>query len=312
MSVIIPNWNGLAHLESCLDSLSQQTRPPDETIVVDNGSTDGSIPFITSRFPWVRVVPLQENMGFAFAVNRGIEAANGEFIALINNDTALAPLWVETMVEALKANDHAGSAACKMLRFFERSIIDAAGDVLTRSGSPYSRGSEEPDDGRYNSREWVFGACAGASIVRKEVFRKIGLFDEDFISYYEDVDFAFRAQLAGFRCLYVPEAICFHKRGATSVALSGYAARFQERNLTCLYVKDFPALLLISKLPIILASRVRRLFRLLLAGSGMHAVRGTLEGVTLAPKMLAKRMAVQRTRTSSIAYLRTLMRGAQS
>jgi GT2 family glycosyltransferase len=308
VSIVIPNWNGLAHLPDCLESLKAQSMRPTETIIVDNGSTDGSVDFVRNNYPWASIVMLPSNAGVAVAMNRGIVASNGEYVALLNNDTALAPDWLETMVRALQSESAVGSVACKMLRFFDRQTIDAAGDFLTRAGSPYSRGSNEPDDGRYDTREFIFGACGAAALFRRIVFDDIGLFDEDFVSHYEDVDLAFRAQLAGYRCLYVPDAVCYHKRGATYNSVSDRTIRIQERNLTAYYVKSFPAGLLLAKLPLILASRARRLYRSFRTGVGSPAVAGLWEGVMLAPKMIGKRKSVQPKRRTSINYMKSFMR----
>jgi len=307
ISIVIPNWNGLVHLRDCLEAVGRQTLRPLETILVDNGSDDGSFDFVRDSFRGVHLIGLSRNYGFAYAVNRGIEAARGELIALLNNDTEVDARWLELLASALVENEKAGSAACKMLNFFDRDIIDAAGDVLTRSGSPFSRGHGMKDDGSFDTRSPVFGACAGAALYRRKLFADVGLFDEQFISYYEDADLAFRAQLAGFTCTYVPQAVCYHKKGATTG--SQYPARMMERNLTAYYVKNFPWVVLMRKLPMILGGRVRRIFRSMLAGRGRSTWRGVLEGCLLIPSMLVKRHAVQRLRIVTSGYLCSFMEG---
>ena len=308
VSIIMPNWNGLDHLEDSLRSLAQQTLRPLETIMVDNGSTDRSVEFVQRRYPWVSIIQLDHNTGFAVAVNRGILAAKGEFLALLNNDTELSPTWLEVLVTALAERKELGSVAGKMLNFFDRSFIDGAGDGITIAGSPYTRGYAEPDDGRFSSREYVFGVCAGAALIRREVFDRVGMFDEDFISYFEDVDLAFRAQLAGYKSLYVPEAICYHKRGAPGNALATYPVRMQERNLTAYYIKDYPLMLLLTKTPLIVASRVRRIYRLMRAGMGRAMWHGFVEGLARIPRMLVKRREVQKRRTVPLSYMKSFMR----
>ena len=192
-------------------------------------------------------------------------------------------------------------AACKMLNFFRPGDIDGAGDVLTRSGAAATRGFGEPDDGRFNQREFLFGACAGAALYRRGLFQSIGTFDEDFVSYYEDVDLCYRAQLAGWKCIYVPTALCYHKRGATAKLLQDYPVRMLERNLTAVYVKNFPAAALFRKAPVIVASRFRHLFRTIRAGAGRPALEGFAGGLMLLPRMLKKRREVQRLRRISVA-----------
>jgi len=296
ITLVIPNWNGREHLQVCLESVQAQTLRPSKTILVDNGSTDGSVEYVEAHFPWVECVRVGHNAGFASAVNSGIQADAGEFVALLNNDTEIDSEWLRLLVEALEQDPGSGMAACKMLRFDQRNVIDGAGDGLTRGGAPYTRGAGEADDGRFDSRSYVFGACAGAALYRRKMFDQIGLFDEEFVSYYEDVDVCLRASLAGWKCLYVPEARCYHKRGATSARLPSYPIRMQERNLTALYVKDFPLEVLIRRGPTIFASRVRRVFRAFRAGIGPATARGFWDGFRLIPRMLAKRRPIQRSR----------------
>jgi GT2 family glycosyltransferase len=296
-TLVIPNWNGKDHLRTCLDSVHAQTLPPSRTILVDNGSEDGSVEFVEQEFPWVECIRIGHNAGFAVAVNRGILAGKDDFVALLNNDTELETSWLQFLAAALGEDRSAGMAACKMLRFEHRDVIDGAGDALTRAGAPYTRGAGEPDDGRYGTGSYVFGACAGAALYRRELFDAIGLFDEDFISYYEDVDLSMRALLAGWKCLYVPEARCYHKRGATSARRPAYPIRMQERNLTALYAKDFPFEVLVRRCPVIAASRIRRTYRAVTAGMGGATFRGIWDGCRILPRMLAKRRAVQRSRT---------------
>jgi len=296
ITLVIPNWNGREHLETCLKSVQAQTRRPSRTILVDNGSTDGSVEFVEQAFPWVDCVRLGHNTGFAVAVNRGIRAGTGEFVALLNNDTELDPEWLGLLAGALEQDGSAGMAACKMLRFDSRAVLDGAGDALTRAGAPFTRGSGEPDDGRFDAASYVFGACAGAAVYRRALFEGVGHFDEDFVSYYEDVDLCLRATLAGWRCIYVPGARCYHKRGASSARQPAYPIRMQERNLTALYVKDFPLEVLVRRGPVIVASRIRRTWRAFAAGTGSATLRGLWDGVKLIPLMLSKRRGVQRGR----------------
>jgi GT2 family glycosyltransferase len=309
VTIVIPNWNGEEHLRECLSSIDRQTVRPATTLLVDNGSTDGSLALVEKEFPWVTSIPFRENRGFAAAVNSGIVASRTAFVALLNNDTRLDSRWLETLLEVLRTHPDLGSAACKMLNFHHPEIVDAAGDALTRGGAPYTRGMGEPDDGRFDRREYVFGACAGAALYRRAVFDDIGLFDEDFVSYYEDQDLAFRAQLHGYRCMYVPAAICYHKRGATAKAIPFYPIRMQERNLTAFYVKNFPWRTFIAESPVIVGSRIRRIFRALRAGIGGPTLMGLAEGMFLIPRMLAKRRRVQKLRTVPLQVITDLLRG---
>jgi hypothetical protein len=305
-ALIIPNWNGKQHLELCLGSVAIQSTRPARTIVVDNGSSDGSLAYVAGRFPWVQCVSLPSNQGFAAAVNHGIKASQEEYVALLNNDTELDPRWLEEMLDALSSDPVAGMAACKMLRFDERSLIDAAGDAFTRGGSPVTLGSGEADGGSFNVRRYVPGTCAGAAVYRREMLTRIGLFDEDFVSYYEDADLSLRAQIAGYRCIYVPTSVCYHKRGATAARLRDFPVRMQERNLTALHLKNLPAAVLAKKGASFFGGRARRLWRECMAGSSGAAIGGALQGIALVPRMLRKRRHVLRLRTESTEYILTL------
>jgi GT2 family glycosyltransferase len=288
-TLIIPNWNGRLHLDVCLTSVGNQTRRPAQTILVDNGSSDDSLSFVAMRYPWVECVALPENRGFAAAVNTGIEMSTGSFVALLNNDTELDPGWLENMLRELHNDTTAGMAACKMLKFDARTTIDSAGDGLTRGGSPVTIGSGQPDGAAYNIRRYVTGTCAGAAVYRRELFRDVGLFDEDFVSYYEDMDLSLRAQLAGYKCVYVPSAVCFHKRGATSALLKDFPVKMQERNLTAVQIKNFPASVWLRRGPAIVGGRIRRLVREIRAGVGGAAIIGAVQGILAMPRTLRKR-----------------------
>ncbi len=298
-ALVIPNWNGREHLETCLNAVQRQSMPPHETVLVDNGSTDDSIALVRSAFPWVRIIGMGENAGFAAAVNRGIAETDAPYVALLNNDTDLDDRWLEILFNALAHDVAAGLASCKMLRYDRRDMIDGAGDALTRGGAPFTRGAGEPDDGKFDREEYVFGACAGAALYRRSLFANIGVFDEDFISYYEDVDLSWRALLAGWKCLYVPAAVCYHKRGASGNRMPGFPIRMQERNLTALHVKNLPAQLLVSHGPIMFGSRLRRIFRSLRSGAGRATLLGFIQGIFLIPRMLIKRRHIQASRTVS-------------
>src|SRR3712207_6126046 len=215
VTVVVPNWNGERFLSTCFGSLRLQSYTDFETVLVDNGSTDGSVAFVNRNFSEVRVLPLPENRGFSAAVNAGILSSDAEYVALLNNDTESDPGWLQAAVEAADAYPEAGFFASKLVVFDDRRILDGAGDVLRRSGLPYRLGHGEPDRGQYDEAAFVFGACAGAAMYRRGMLDDIGLFDEDFFANCEDGDLSFRAQLAGYRCLYVPGSVVYHVGSAT-------------------------------------------------------------------------------------------------
>src|SRR5579872_749509 len=182
VSIVIPNWNGKKFLPPCLDSLARQTYRNFEVIVIDNGSQDGSIELLEEHYPNVKIIALTHNTGFSFAVNRGIEASSGEYIALINNDTTLHEQWLEKMVSALKDYADIGSAACKMLSLDDPTVFDGTGDGLRCGLSPARIGHGEKDIGQFDEKRYVLGACGGAALYRKSMLLDIGLFDEDFFA----------------------------------------------------------------------------------------------------------------------------------
>jgi GT2 family glycosyltransferase len=311
VTVVVPNWNGKKFLKPCLNSLREQSFADFEVLVVDNGSTDGSTTLITRDFPEVRLLALGENRGFSAAVNAGIGASRSRYVALLNNDTEAHRHWLRTLVEAAEgASPEVGLFASKMLDFHDRRLLDGAGDALRRSGLPYRLGHGELDRGQYDAEAPVFGACAAAALYRREVFEEIGLFDEDFFAYCEDGDLSFRAQLAGYRCLYVPGAIVYHVGSAsTGGKRSPTATRLGTRNGLSLLVKNLPAPLVPGFLPFVVAGQLSRLF--VIAASSPRALPAHLEGLAgalrLLPGMLQKRRGIQARRRVPDGYLRRLL-----
>lgn len=238
-AVVIPNWNGAPWLGRCLDAVSAQTRPPDMVVVVDNGSTDGSLELLSERDS-VTTVALDRNTGFAAAANRGVEAAACDAVALVNTDVQLEPGWLEQVARALEADPQAGAVATKMLDRARPGLIDDAGDVLRRDGVCEQRGRGFAQDRLFDAPGEVFAACAGAAGYRAEALAAVGGFDERFFSYLEDVDLGLRLRLAGWRCLYVP-ARSLHVGGASAARLSRPAASWVARNTLLLVAKSFPA-----------------------------------------------------------------------
>jgi GT2 family glycosyltransferase len=297
-TVVIPNWNGRELLPICLDSLRRQSMPAD-VIVVDDGSTDGSAGLVRERYPEVRLIELGENRGFAAAVNAGIRASRSDCVALLNNDAEAAPGWLAGLVEALDTHADAGSAASKMLDYADRTRIDGAGDAFTWVGNAYRIGHGERDLGQYDAPAWVFGACAGAAIYRRQMLDALGLFDEAFFAYYEDADLSFRAQLAGYSCRYVPEAVVYHVGSATTGRSSDRTLYLQTRNRIALVLKNYPARFLAEKLPQVLRFQLDVLRRAQASGR-LPIVARALQGAAAdAPRALHARRATQHLRTVS-------------
>jgi len=287
VAVVIPNWNGMRWLPDCLESIAAQTASPAETIVVDNGSTDGSLELLHDT-PGVRVVSLGRNTGFAFAANRGVEAAESDLVALVNTDVVLVPDWLERMIAALESDSGAASVACKMVDLRDAGLLYDAGDVLRRDGACEQRGRFERDDGSFDEPGEVFGACAGAALYRRSVLLDAGGFDERYFTYLEDVDLALRMRLAGWRCRYEP-VVARHAGEGSSVKLSNPLHFWVERNTLLLLAKAFPA----RWLPWIAYRQLGWAWHAQRNGRLRAHLRGALAALPLMPSMLRDRRALR-------------------
>jgi GT2 family glycosyltransferase len=295
ISVVILNFNGRRYLNDCLSSLASQTCRDlgviYEVIVVDNASTDGSVENLQAQFPWVRLVKNEKNLGFAGGSNVGIRLAQGDFVMTLNNDTLSDDRLLEYMIKPMQADRDVGMCAAKML--FLDGRINSAGTCISRSGAAWDRGMFENDQGQYDMEEEVFGPCAGAALYRKEMLEEIGLFDEDFFLYMEDVDLAFRGRLAGWKCVYVPKAKVYHHHGGTAGFGSDLPVYYGNRNIIWYVIKDFPIGLLITSFPFILARNLAVVPYYALRGQGRVILRSKLDALRGIPKMLGKRGRVQ-------------------
>ncbi len=295
MTVIIPNWNGLRLLPTCLNALRQQTYRDFETIVVDNGSTDGSRELIAREYAEARVVALDSNRGFAPAVNAGIRAARGDVVVLLNNDTEADPHWLEEIARALNENPRAGMVACKLRLFDQRDHLHSAGDFYRVDGIPGNRGVWEEDRGQYDDARGVFGACGGAAAYRKAMLDEIGGFDEALGSYCEDVDLNWRARLAGYAVAYAPRAMVYHMVSATGGG--AIASFFVGRNFIWLLAKNYPAALWRKHWQKILGAQLRITQDALVNFRGAAArarLRGQIAGVLGLQRWLKRRGQVIR------------------
>ncbi|MGC9395862.1 MAG: glycosyltransferase family 2 protein, partial [Anaerolineae bacterium] len=307
ISVIIPNWNGAPHLPVCLDSLQRQTYPHVEMIVVDNGSHDNSLD-VLARYPDVQALALGENRGFTGACNAGFRVAQGDIQVLLNNDTEADPGWLEAVAAAFDGHPEVGLVASKMLLFDQRDTFHTAGDYVTPDGLAHNRGVWQKDEGQYDEAVYVFSACGGSAAYRKTMLDAIGLLDDDFFFSFEDVDLAWRGQLAGWRCLYVPEAVVYHKLKASG---GGITASFHDgRNRIYTLVKNYPADLWRIHWRTVLGAQVKLAWEALRLWRGAAAratLRGLLAGLWGIPKMLRKRRIIQTARRVDAAYLEKLM-----
>ncbi len=253
IDIIIPNWNGKQMLGHCLCSLEKQSCDDFSITVVDNGSSDGSAAFVKTRFPSVTVIEFSENRGFSAAVNKGIEQTGNPWILLLNNDTEVASNCIERLVSAINETSGYEFFALKMMAYHNRQVVDGAGDAVLRGGVGYRLGTRERDCEEYRIQKEVFGACAGAALYRRTLFDAVGLFDEVFFAYLEDVDFNLRAVRAGYRCCFLPDAVVYHIGSASSGSkINSFIVELSTRNnfwILCkhysgrLFLRFFPAIL---------------------------------------------------------------------
>jgi GT2 family glycosyltransferase len=305
VTAVVLTYNGRELLEIVLPSLAAQTCPGLKLLVVDNGSRDDSLEYLASAWPDVEVVAIPDNVGVTKALNRGLEAAAGaDYVALFNNDMEMEPDCLSELVRALEEHPEAGSAGAKLVDFHRRDVLDGTGDTLRWTGLATRRGHGEPNDGRYSEAEAVFGACGGAALYRRTTLEQIGLLDDSFFAFSEDVDWALRAQLAGWTCRYVPSAVVYHMGSATiGRGLSDFTAYHLWRNAIWMIVKNYPAEALIRRAPALAFG-----FGLNMAAAWWEgkldvwrrAMRDAGKGL---PGALRRRRAVQRTRRSSLDEL---------
>jgi GT2 family glycosyltransferase len=303
VTAIVLNYNGAELLDVVIPSLERQTYPHLSVLLVDNGSTDESVARARARWPQVRILELPQNVGVAKALNRGVLECDTELVALLNNDIELEPDWLERLVAGLLQHPEAASASGKLLRFDDRAVIDAAGDVLRWSSAATNRGAGERDEGQYDRAEHVFSACAGAALYRRAAFDDVGLFDEDFFAYLEDIDWSLRAQLRRRGSWYEPAAVAYHKRGATTSASPGRYRPLQRRNQIWFVLKGYPAGMLLRHLPGIVLLNLGLALQDLRQGVPGATLRGWWAALRGLPGVVRKRRAIQRGRTADSAYL---------
>lgn len=249
-SVIIVNWNGREHLDVCMRSVFAQTYGDYSVLMVDNGSTDDSVAFVRQNFPRVRIIPLNQNTGFAEGNNVGIRTVLGDplikYVVTLNNDTEVEPDWLANLVDIASADETVGAVASKIKFFYERNKLDSAGDfLLPGTMKVVTRGYGEIDTGQYDRVEQCFSARAGAALYRRELLESVSqdgdYFDSRYFAYIEDTDLSIRARLQGWKIMYAPAAVVYHKVAATTKKMSYIFRRYRSgRNRLFTAIKDLP------------------------------------------------------------------------
>jgi GT2 family glycosyltransferase len=320
ISVVVVNWNRRELLRACLESLARQADVNFETIVVDNGSSDGSADLAANGFG-ARVIRNAENRGYCAANNQGIAAARGEFIALLNNDAEAEPGWLAALYRACSQRPGVGMAASKILVWEDPKYIDKAAHLIFPDGQNRGRGSGALDRGQFDREEDAAWPDGCAAMYRKEMLDSIGGFDEDLFAYGDDAELGLRARIAGWMCIYTPGAVVRHHRGSTMGMDSVDRVSLIERNRVLLAAKLFPwsllwlnpfyfAVRIVAGIAIARTNRgdtkhfpgLRGKWRLAKAIIG-----GDLAALPLIPKMLRKRAEIARIRRLKPAEVRALI-----
>ena len=248
VSIVIPNWNGKKFLKDCITSLRNQTHNNLEIIVVDNASQDDSVEYLQNNFPDTKVIEHSSNLGFGAANNTGISAARGEYIMMLNNDTRLEPECIEELIKSIIKDKKYGACASKILLENEDNLLDVAAIAVCLDGLSIGRGRLESSN-KFNDEEEVFFASDCACLYKKEMLDDISLinevYDADFFAYADETDMGWRAQLAGWKCVYNPKAVVYHLHSASSSSYSPFKAFLVERNRIWVAIKSLPVSFLI-------------------------------------------------------------------
>jgi GT2 family glycosyltransferase len=304
---VVPNWNGAETLGACLDSLLIQTLRP-RIIVVENGSTDGSNELL-GKYPSVEIIVLGRNHGFAGGVNAGIKRAleeKADFVALFNNDAVADKNWLKNLVDKAEKNPKLGIVTSKILNN-TGEYLDSTGEGYTTWGLPCPRGRREAVTDKYDKDTKIFAASGGASLYRTKTLEEIGLFDENFFAYYEDVDLSFRAQLAGWRVAYTPRAVVYHQIGATSSKISGFSTYHTMKNLPWLFWKNVPRRLIWRMAPRFKFAYFSFYVSAVARGQGWPATKGFGKMLLLLPYKLIQRRKIQSRRKVSANYIDSIL-----
>ena len=313
LAIIVLNWNGADDALNCVESLQQQTLRP-EIIIVDNNSSDDSVERFEDHVKSQKkdaaiLIKNSQNLGFAGGINTGLVYAkehNFEYIGVLNPDAIADKHWLKSLYTELTSHPSAGIATGLLLRR-DGNTIDTSGDFYIPWGLPGPRNRDEPTVNAPNQPGEIFGATGGGALYRTAMLNDIGLFDEDFFMYYEDVDLSFRAQLAGWKVRYTPKAIAYHKVGASSQKVPGLAVFNTFKNLPLVLIKNVPGRLFWTigarfflAYWLIFASAIRH-------GNSWPAFRGIFASLIRQPRAWVHRVKIQRNRKASIKYIRSII-----
>lgn len=308
-SIIIVSWNSAIYLPRCLTSLSQQTFKDFEVILVDNGSNDNTLLGLEEQYPslYLYIKKLNSNSGFAAANNIGAHLAHRQWIVLLNADAFPEPEWLESLLQAAKENPGYTIFASRQLQANARELLDGAGDAYHITGLAWRQAYNQPATKHGLQKAEVFSACPTAALYSREAFLNIGGFDEDYFSYFEDVDLGFRLRLNGLKCLYVPKAVVHHVGSASTGKRSDFSVYYGYRNMIWTFVKDMPSPLFWLFLPLHIGTLIFFVIYLSLRGQGEVIIKAIKDAISGLPRMIEKRKVIQKNRRVKSSELLKVM-----
>ncbi len=288
-AVIIPNYNGKHFLKDCLEALAEQTSRDFYALIVDNGSTDGSVEYLKEEWPDVRLLALPENTGFCHACNAGVQAVKTPYVILLNNDTIPEKDFVKELIRGMERRRDAFSCASCMLTVRDTTVLDGAGDLYSALGWAFARGKDEKAV-RYGREDTVFSACAGAAIYRRDEYLRLGGLDESHFAYLEDMDLGWKARLAGWKNYYIPAARVAHVgSGTTGGRHSSFKVKMSARNNSYLLKKNLNGWQMAVNAPTIAAGTLIKYLYFRKKGLDREYVEGLKEGWKMPAKPSACR-----------------------
>ncbi|MFA9375957.1 MAG: glycosyltransferase family 2 protein [Lachnotalea sp.] len=284
VSIVIPNYNGIKFLANCLKALEKQSDAEFEVIVVDNGSSDGSIELMKEQFAYVKLIELDKNYGFCKAVNEGIKCVNTKYVILLNNDTEVQKYFVEELVKAISKSKKIFSCSAKMLQLYNKNLIDDAGDFYCALGWAFARGKSKPIT-EFSEDNYIFAACAGAAIYRREIFDEIGYFDEAHFAYLEDIDIGYRARINGYKNMYAAKAVVYHAgSGASGSRYNEFKVKLASKNSVYLIYKNMPTIQILINLPLLLIGFSIKTLFFIKKGFASTYLNGLIKGIQMSRK----------------------------
>ena len=308
VAVVIVNWNAGQFLERCLSALEQQIVSPQQTIVVDNGSQDGSTDGIEERHRGVRVIRLTENLGFAAASNLAIrEAKDSDWVALLNPDAFPEPTWLAALMQAAHARSEFSFFGSRLVCATATERLDGTGDIYHVSGLAWRRDHGTAASNTAVVPGEIFAPCAAAALYRRDAFLAAGGFDEHYFCYFEDVDLGFRLRLLGYRSWYVPDAVARHVGSGLAGRHSSFSVYHGHRNLVWTYLKNMPAALLWLYLPQHLLLNVATVLWFSVRGQAQVIFKAKAHSLRELPRVWRQRRAIQTKRQLGARELRQVM-----